>query len=60
MFSKNVATFLLNMVKEGKLNIDLEDEIVSGSLVTQDGQVVHEQVREALGLATVTAEGGGA
>jgi NAD(P) transhydrogenase subunit alpha len=60
MYAKNVATFLLNMVKEGKLNIDLEDEIVSGTLVTKDGEVVHQQVREALGLATVPAEGGGA
>jgi NAD(P) transhydrogenase subunit alpha len=60
MYAKNVATFLLNMVKEGKLNIDLEDEIVRGTLVTKDGEVVHQQVREALGLATVPAEGGGA
>ncbi len=35
MFAKNVATFLLNMVtKEGKLEIDTEDEVVAGSLVT--------------------------
>jgi NAD(P) transhydrogenase subunit alpha len=58
MYSKNVATFLLNMVKEGKLNIDLEDEIVRGSLVTRDGEVLQPQVREALGLATASAEGG--
>jgi len=51
MLAKNVITFLLNMVKEGKLNIDLEDEVVAGSLVAQGGEVVHPRVREAMGLA---------
>jgi NAD(P) transhydrogenase subunit alpha len=60
MYAKNIATFLLNMVKEGALRIDLEDEIVQGSLVTRDGEVVQPQVREALGLATAPAEGGNA
>jgi NAD(P) transhydrogenase subunit alpha len=60
MYAKNVATFLLNMVKEGALSLDLEDEIVQGSLVTRDGEVVQPQVREALGLATVPAKGGDA
>ena len=32
MFSKNVSTFLLNMMKDGQLDIDLDDEIVSGTL----------------------------
>jgi NAD(P) transhydrogenase subunit alpha len=60
MYAKNVATFLLGMVKEGAFTIDLEDEVVQGTLVTRDGEVVQPQVREALGLATVSAEGGGA
>jgi NAD(P) transhydrogenase subunit alpha len=55
MFSKNIVTFLLNMVtKEGKLEINTEDEIVAGSLVTQDGEIVHPRVREAMGLPALT------
>ncbi len=55
MFSKNVTTFLQNMVKEGKLEMNLEDEIVRETLVTRDGDVVHPGIREALGLASAPA-----
>jgi NAD(P) transhydrogenase subunit alpha len=55
MFSKNIVTFLLNMVtKEGQLEINTEDEIVAGSLVTRDGEIVHPRVREAMGLPALT------
>lgn len=45
LFAKNVTTFLLNMVKEGAFAINLEDEIVKGSLLVHDGQVVHEMIK---------------
>jgi NAD(P) transhydrogenase subunit alpha len=55
MFSTNIVTFLLNMVtKEGKLEINTEDEVVAGSLVTRDGEIVHPRVREAMGLPALT------
>ena len=49
LFSKNIQSFLLNMVKEGELVMDMEDPIVSGSLLVQGGKVVHPKVLEALG-----------
>ncbi len=49
MYSKNIATFLLHLVKKGELKIDREDEITKGTLVTCDGDVVHPQIRELLG-----------
>ena len=55
LFSKNVQTFLLNIVKDGALALNLEDPIVSGSLVCKDGEVVHPQVRQRLGLGEVVA-----
>jgi len=48
MYAKNIAAFLLLLVKDGKLEIDLEDEIVAGTLVTRGGEVVHKRVVEAL------------
>jgi NAD(P) transhydrogenase subunit alpha len=45
MFSKNVVAFLQNLVKDGQLRLDLEDEIIRGALVTREGQVVNEAVR---------------
>ena len=47
MYAKNIQTFLLHLVKEGKLVIDLEDEITAGTLVTRDGKVVHPRLAEA-------------
>ncbi|HEX5950440.1 MAG TPA: NAD(P)(+) transhydrogenase (Re/Si-specific) subunit alpha, partial [Actinomycetota bacterium] len=49
MYAKNVQSFLMLLVKDGKLEIDLEDEIVAGTLVTRDGVVTHKRVLEALG-----------
>jgi H+-translocating NAD(P) transhydrogenase subunit alpha len=48
MFSKNVVTFVRHLVKDGALSIDLEDEITKGTLVTRDGQVVHDVVKGKL------------
>jgi NAD(P) transhydrogenase subunit alpha len=48
MFSKNVVAFVRNLVKDGQLHMDLEDEITRGSLVTRDGRVVNEAVRARL------------
>jgi NAD(P) transhydrogenase subunit alpha len=54
MYAKNIATFLLHLIKEGKITIDTEDEITAGTLITQGGKVVHPRVLEAMGA---TSEG---
>ncbi len=51
MYAKNVASFLLHLVKEGRPVIDSRDEITSQTLVTRGGEVVHPRVREMLGIA---------
>lgn len=48
MFSRNVTTFLLSLVNEGRWAINRDDEIVQGTLITFDGQVVHPKVHELL------------
>ncbi|MGD0898206.1 MAG: Re/Si-specific NAD(P)(+) transhydrogenase subunit alpha [Thermoguttaceae bacterium] len=40
LYAKNIVNFLLALVKDGKLLLDLEDEIVRGTLVARDGQAV--------------------
>ena len=52
MFAKNISTFLLHLVKDGQLQIDMDDEITAETLVCRDGQIVHPRVREAMGLST--------
>ncbi len=49
MYAKNVTAFLLHVVKDGKLQLDLDDEIVKGTLVTRGGEILHRRVLEALG-----------
>ncbi len=55
MYAKNVATFLLHLVKEGQVRIDLNDEITRETLVVRGGEVVNPRVRQALGLDTTPA-----
>jgi len=52
MYARNIATFLKNMItKDGRLNIDLNDEIVRDSLVARGGEVVHPKVQALLGAS---------
>jgi len=56
MYSKNVTTFLLHLVNDGELVVDLDDEITKGTLITRDGAVVHERVLEAQGAGSKGSE----
>ncbi len=53
MYSRNIATFLKYLVKDGALALDRTDEIVRETLVTHGSEVVHPKVRELLGLAVL-------
>lgn len=48
MYSNNISAFLLNIIKDGQLVIDMEDEIVKDTLITRDGQVTNNLVKELL------------
>ena len=48
MFSKNVETLLKELVTEGELSLDFEDEIVAGTCVTHAGEVLHGPTKEKL------------
>jgi NAD(P) transhydrogenase subunit alpha len=48
MYSKNLCNFLANLVKDGKANFNLEDEIIRDTLVTRDGQVVNARIQQLL------------
>jgi NAD(P) transhydrogenase subunit alpha len=47
-FSSNVTALLVDMVSDGTLSIDLDDEVHAGVVVTHGGEVVHEAVRRLL------------
>jgi NAD(P) transhydrogenase subunit alpha len=50
MYSKNLFTFLNHLVKDGKLHLDAEDEIVKETMMTRDGRVVNLRLREVFGI----------
>jgi len=50
MLSRNVLTYLQNLIQDGQLNIDLQDEVISETLLTRDGQIENNRVRELLDL----------
>jgi H+-translocating NAD(P) transhydrogenase subunit alpha len=56
MYGRNLTTFLLNMVKDGQLNLNMQDDIVSSTLVTQGGEIVNGRVREFFSLPALAAK----
>jgi NAD(P) transhydrogenase subunit alpha len=56
MYAKNLATFLLYMMKEGKLQINPQDEIIRETLLTQGGEIVSARLREIYKLPALAAK----
>lgn len=48
LYAKNISTFISHMTKEGNFEIDMEDEIISGSIFTHQGKIVHKPTQEAV------------
>lgn len=48
MFGNNVFNFLKLIIKEGELDLNLEDDLVAGTLITHNKEVVHERVQKSL------------
>ena len=48
LYAKNISTFISHMTKEGILEINMEDEIVAGSIFTHQGKITHEPTQQAV------------
>ena len=55
MYARNISAFLMHLVKDGKLQLNLDDEIVRETLATRDGEVVNERVREFFSLPALVS-----
>ena len=51
MFSRNISSLLLYLVKDGELALDLSDDLQAGVVVTRDGSVVHPALATPAGGA---------
>jgi NAD(P) transhydrogenase subunit alpha len=56
MYARNLTAFLQLLVKEGKLQINTQDEIIRETLVTRGGEIVNARVREALSLPALIVQ----
>lgn len=55
MFGNNMTTLLSHLIDDdGVLQLDFDDEIVAGTVVTHKGEVTHAMIREILGLPAMT------
>ena len=48
LYAKNITAFLTYMIEDGELKLNLDDEIISGSMYTHLGEVTHEPTKEAI------------
>jgi H+-translocating NAD(P) transhydrogenase subunit alpha len=48
MFGKNVMNFMKLMIKDGTLNLNFEDDLVKGTCLTHNGEIVNEKVKEVI------------
>jgi NAD(P) transhydrogenase subunit alpha len=52
LYARNIHALLELMIKDGRLELDFDDEVIAGACITRDGQVVHEGAKQAAGAAT--------
>jgi NAD(P) transhydrogenase subunit alpha len=57
LYAKNLSTLLLYLINDGKLRLDRNDQIIRDTLVTHDGEIVNERIREFLQLPPVEPSG---
>src|SRR5580704_15303194 len=56
MYAKNLTNFLVHLVKDGKLQLNLDDEITRSTLVTQGGEIVNLRLREFFNLPALVSQ----
>ncbi|BDQ01442.1 Re/Si-specific NAD(P)(+) transhydrogenase subunit alpha [Ignavibacterium sp.] len=48
MYSKNILSLIQHISKDGKINLNLDDEIVKGCLITRNGEVINQRVKDLI------------
>ena len=50
-YARNISSLLLNMVKDGDLNLDFEEEVTKATVIAHGGAIVSESVQKLLAPA---------
>ena len=48
MLSKNISKLLGEIIKDGKVKFDLDNDIIKGCLVTHEGKIIHKMTRKII------------
>lgn len=48
MYSKNILSLLTYISKDGKIELEMEDEIVKGALITFNGDILNQRVKDLI------------
>jgi NAD(P) transhydrogenase subunit alpha len=56
MYARNLTTYLTYMMKEGRLQLNMQDEIIRETMVTRGGEIVNARVREFFKLPALAAQ----
>ena len=57
MYARTVTSFLMHLLKDGTIHLDLADDLTRGPLVTHGGEIVHDAVKAM--LSTMASQGAG-
>ena len=60
MYAKNLTAFLLHLVKDGKPQLDVSNEITRETMLTRGGEIVNDRVRDFFQMTGIPAETKGA
>ncbi|MFT5773770.1 MAG: NAD(P) transhydrogenase subunit alpha, partial [Algoriphagus sp.] len=50
LYSTNISTLLLHLSNKDGLNLDFDEEITRGSVITHEGVLIHEFTKKILNL----------
>ncbi len=50
MYSRNITNFILNLFKEGKISLNVEDEVIRDTLILKDGEIFSPRFKEIMGI----------
>jgi NAD(P) transhydrogenase subunit alpha len=56
MYARNITAFLTHLIKDQKLNLNLDDEIVRDTLLTHSGEILNARVREFFALPALLTQ----
>jgi H+-translocating NAD(P) transhydrogenase subunit alpha len=59
MYSKNIQNLLALLIgADGQMTINMDDEIIAGTIITRDGEVIHEGTKQRMNPAPAAASAG--